>query len=142
MTFKDVTYLTDILTDNRVGIHAVVDGVSMSIPLDPDNSRYAEIVRQVREEGLVISEPVPTVTARRTGTPREFLYLFTSEETVRFFTAKASNVQLEVWWAQASTGDFSLDHPAVAPGLQALVALEVITEARAEIILATDFDKV
>ena len=29
----------------------------MSIPLDPDNTDYQEIMRQVADEGLVIAEP-------------------------------------------------------------------------------------
>ena len=31
-------------------------GVVLCIPLDPDNSDYAEILRQVKEEGLTIKD--------------------------------------------------------------------------------------
>lgn len=39
-----------------VGIVAVIDGVTMSVPLDPANRHYAEIMRQVEAGELVIEE--------------------------------------------------------------------------------------
>ena len=77
---------------------------------------------------------------RRVGKPREFLELFSETEQTAFFTAEATNVTLRLWWAKASTGDFSLDHPSVPPGLAALVQLGILTQERSAEILATDFD--
>ena len=37
-------------------IRATIDGVEMSVPLDPANRHYAEIMRQVDEGLLVIQE--------------------------------------------------------------------------------------
>ena len=37
-------------------ITAVIDGVTMSVPLDPANRHYAEILRQVEAGTLVVSE--------------------------------------------------------------------------------------
>jgi len=37
-------------------IEATIDGIEMSVPLSPDNRHYAEIMRQVREEGLTIKD--------------------------------------------------------------------------------------
>ena len=37
-------------------ITAVIDGVTMSVPLDPANRHYAEILRQVEAGTLVIAE--------------------------------------------------------------------------------------
>jgi len=37
-------------------ITAVIDGVTMSVPLDPANRHYAEIMRQVEAGTLVIQE--------------------------------------------------------------------------------------
>jgi len=37
-------------------ITAVIDGVTMSVPLDPANRHYAEILRQVEAGTLVIQE--------------------------------------------------------------------------------------
>jgi hypothetical protein len=38
------------------GIEAVIDGVVWSVPLDPANRHYAEIMRQVEAGELVIQE--------------------------------------------------------------------------------------
>ena len=39
-----------------VCITAVIDGVTMSVPLDPANRHYAEIMRQVEAGELVIQD--------------------------------------------------------------------------------------
>jgi len=39
-----------------VSIQAVIDGVTISVPLDPANRHYAEILRQVEAGTLVIQE--------------------------------------------------------------------------------------
>jgi len=39
-----------------VGIWATIDGIQMSVPLDPANRHYAEILRQVEAGTLVIQE--------------------------------------------------------------------------------------
>jgi len=40
----------------NVSIQATIDGVEMSVPLDPANRHYAEILRQVEAGTLVIQE--------------------------------------------------------------------------------------
>jgi len=40
--------------NNPSSITAVIDGVTMSVPLDPDNRHYAEIMRQVEAGELTI----------------------------------------------------------------------------------------
>ena len=50
-------YLLDIETRRNSGIKAIVDGIQMSIPLDPANRHYAEIMRQVEAGTLVIQPP-------------------------------------------------------------------------------------
>lgn len=37
-------------------IQATIDGITMSVPLDPANRHYAEILRQVEAGTLVIQE--------------------------------------------------------------------------------------
>ena len=37
-------------------IKAVIDGFEMSVPLDPDNRHYTEIMKQVTEGTLTIEE--------------------------------------------------------------------------------------
>ena len=40
-------------------ITATIDGVTMSVPLDPANRHYAELMRQV-EAGTLVIEPAAT----------------------------------------------------------------------------------
>ena len=44
------------LSDINTCINATIDGKEMSVPLDPDNRHYAEILRQVKEGTLTIKE--------------------------------------------------------------------------------------
>ena len=41
------------------GIQATIDGIEMSVPLDPANRHYAEIMRQV-EAGTLTIQPADT----------------------------------------------------------------------------------
>ena len=41
---------------SNVSIRATIDGVEMSVPLDPANRHYAEILRQVEAGVLTIQE--------------------------------------------------------------------------------------
>ncbi len=47
-------YITD--NDSNVGVNAVIDGITMSVPLDPANRHYAEIMRQVAAGDLTIAD--------------------------------------------------------------------------------------
>ena len=40
----------------NAGIKANIDGQDMSVPLDPDNRHYAEILKQVEEGTLTIKD--------------------------------------------------------------------------------------
>ena len=40
----------------NLGIKATIDGITMSVPLDPANRHYAEIMRQV-EAGTLVIQP-------------------------------------------------------------------------------------
>ena len=44
------------LEEGNVSILATIDGITMSVPLDPANRHYAEILRQVEAGTLVIAE--------------------------------------------------------------------------------------
>lgn len=103
---------------------------------------HTDDVKQAHADFLVGQETFPSKGPRRVGTPREFLRLFTDVEQKAFFAAMGQNSDLAHWWALASTGDFSLDHPSVAAGLSSLVTANILTEDRKEAILATDFNKV
>jgi len=50
-------YQNDVLSgESNVQIVATIDGVEMSVPLDPANRHYAEIMRQVEAGTLIIQE--------------------------------------------------------------------------------------
>jgi hypothetical protein len=50
-------YQNDVLSgESNVQIVATIDGVEMSVPLDPANRHYAEIQKQVAAGTLTIAE--------------------------------------------------------------------------------------
>ena len=55
MNITSAHYYTD--TDgNNAGIKATIDGQELSVPVDPANRHYAEIMRQVDAGTLTIQE--------------------------------------------------------------------------------------
>jgi len=46
----------DELSDNTTSLQATIDGITMSVPLDPANRHYAEILRQVEAGTLTIED--------------------------------------------------------------------------------------
>jgi len=55
MTITSAQYAVDF-EDNNSSITATIDGIQMSVPLDPANRHYAEIMRQVEAGTLTIQE--------------------------------------------------------------------------------------
>ena len=58
MTIENATYSVDE-EGNNTGIQATIDDIQMSVPLDPANRHYAEILRQVEAGTLTIQEATP-----------------------------------------------------------------------------------
>ena len=57
MDITSAQYITNSLTNNEnTGIVATIDGIEMSVPLDPANRHYAEIMRQVEAGTLTIED--------------------------------------------------------------------------------------
>ena len=54
MNIEFAQYMADDGTN--VSINATIDGITMSVPLDPANRHYAEIMRQVEAGELTIEE--------------------------------------------------------------------------------------
>jgi hypothetical protein len=69
-------------------------------------------------------------------TPREFMALFTDAELVAVAEAKRTNAALEIWWAKATAGEVHKDHPDTVAGLAYVVSLGLLTQARADEVLA------
>ena len=55
MEIKNAKYFNTLL-ESPSGITATIDGIQMSVPLDPANRHYAEIMRQVEAGELTIAE--------------------------------------------------------------------------------------
>ena len=55
MIIENAKYTLDIMGNNGA-VECVVDGVGMSVPLDPANRHYAEIMRQVEAGELTIAD--------------------------------------------------------------------------------------
>ena len=55
MNITAAQYTTDF-EGNNAAIKATIDGTEMSVPLDPANRHYAEMLRQVEAGELVIQE--------------------------------------------------------------------------------------
>ena len=56
MKIENAKYNKDILSDGLTSLNCVIDGAEMSVPLDPNNRHYAEILRQVKEGTLTIKD--------------------------------------------------------------------------------------
>ena len=54
MNITVAQYTVDMDGDNNL-IQATIDGQEMSVPLDPANRHYAEIMRQVEAGSLVVA---------------------------------------------------------------------------------------
>jgi hypothetical protein len=55
MTSTNLQYTLDFDGSNN-GIQATIDGQEMSVPLDPANRHYAEILKQVEAGTLTIAD--------------------------------------------------------------------------------------
>lgn len=55
MDVTSAKYHNDI-DGNQIGIYATVNGVQMFVPLNPNNTHYAEIMRQVEAGTLTIAD--------------------------------------------------------------------------------------
>ena len=56
MNITAAQYMIDMDGVTNSGIQATIDGIEMSVPLDPSNRHYAAIMRQVEDGTLVIAE--------------------------------------------------------------------------------------
>jgi hypothetical protein len=56
MNIESAQYAVNPLSGENSSITAVIGGITMSVPLDPANRHYAEILRQVEAGTLTIAE--------------------------------------------------------------------------------------
>ena len=59
MNITSAQYINDVMGNDikqNASITATIDGITMSVPLDPANRHYAEILRQVEAGTLTIAD--------------------------------------------------------------------------------------
>ena len=57
MNITSATFEATMMPDEEpTSIQAVIDGVTMSVPMDPRNRHYKEILKQTKAKTLVIQE--------------------------------------------------------------------------------------
>ena len=57
MNITSATFAVTMMPDEQpTSIQATIDGVEMSVPMDPRNRHYKEILRQTEAKTLVIQE--------------------------------------------------------------------------------------
>ena len=56
MNITSAKYIKDIISDEVFGIIAVIDDLTVTVPLDEGNRHYKEILRQVDAGTLTIEE--------------------------------------------------------------------------------------
>ncbi len=55
MNIEQARFITNADGENNM-IEVVIDGITMCVPINPDNRHYAEIMKQVEEGTLTIEE--------------------------------------------------------------------------------------
>ena len=56
MEIKNAKYLKDIVDNKNMAVNVEIDGENVTVPLDPNNRHYAEILRQVADGTLTIAD--------------------------------------------------------------------------------------
>lgn len=112
------------------GNAVVVTGGSTVINANPETPAW-----HVEPPPVVVQpEPQPVV---RTVTRLEYMNRFTDSELAGLWTAAKTVVQIELWLEKFKLAEFiNLDDPRTVAGLQALEGAGLLTEGRANEILA------
>ena len=55
MNITSAKYIADPITTDNISIKATIDGVEMFVPLDENNTHYAEILSQVSDSTITIA---------------------------------------------------------------------------------------
>ena len=56
MNITSAQYYLSVYDDSNDGIKATIDGVTLQVPLDPNNRHYAAILEWAEEDGNEIAE--------------------------------------------------------------------------------------
>jgi hypothetical protein len=106
----------------------------------PSNWLALASQQEIADAGIAVEEvpdPPPPPPGPVVVNSRDFRLLFTQEETIAITTASMSNVQLRIFLDdEAAAGEVHMDNPEVIAGIGALVSAGLITQDRADAILA------
>jgi len=56
MEIKNAKYMKSLVDQEQIGISATIGGTDVTVPLDPANTHYAEIQRQVAAGEITIAD--------------------------------------------------------------------------------------
>jgi len=56
MNITSAQYFANEVSGINTSIQATIDGITISVPLDPENRHYAEIMRRVADGDLTITD--------------------------------------------------------------------------------------
>jgi hypothetical protein len=56
MKITNAKYMEHVASNETIGIAATIDGQDVTVPIDPDNRHYAEIMKQVAAGDLTIAD--------------------------------------------------------------------------------------
>ena len=56
MEIKNAKHMKSLVDQEQIGISATIGGTDVTVPLDPANTHYAEILRQVAAGELTIAD--------------------------------------------------------------------------------------
>ena len=56
MKITNAKYMEHVASNETIGIAATIDGQDVTVPIDPDNRHYAEIMKQVEAGDLTIAD--------------------------------------------------------------------------------------
>ena len=56
MKITNAKYMEHIASNETIGIAATIDGQDVTVPIDPDNRHYEEIMKQVAAGDLTIAD--------------------------------------------------------------------------------------
>ena len=56
MKITNAKYMEHIVSNETIGITVTIDGQDVTVPIDPDNRHYEEIMRQVAAGTLTIQD--------------------------------------------------------------------------------------
>lgn len=90
MNIESAQYVADIISGENSSITAIIDGITMSVPLDPANRHYAGIVQATAYDGSFWGESVPEPMATEAA---EWLF---AKQLSDYTTAVARLAQYQV----------------------------------------------